>query len=101
VRWRLHEAADAELLEAAKWYDAKESGLGEQFVDEYQKAIERILQSPTRFPKLETVRTKRTIRRCLVKRFPYYVAYEIVGDLVTVLAIAHTKRQPNYWIRHR
>ena len=98
---RVHESAEQELLEGAEWYEDKQSGLGEQFVDEYQLAILRILAAPMSFARLETTRTRRNIRRCFLKRFPYYVAYEIKGDEMVVLAIAHTKRRPNYFLRRR
>jgi len=56
VIWRLHEAAQEELREAALWYE-----------DEQR----------------------------------YYVAYEIVGNEIVVLAVAHTKRRPGYWVGRR
>jgi hypothetical protein len=33
-----------------------------------------------------------------VKVFPYYVAYLIWNDTIWILAIAHSKRSPEYWI---
>jgi plasmid stabilization system protein ParE len=101
VIWHLHQAAQAELREAALWYEDEQRGLGEQFLDEYGQVIERILRAPKRFGKIETVHTRRNIRRCFVKRFPYYVAYEIVGNEIVVLAVAHTKRRPGYWVGRR
>jgi len=38
------------------------------------------------------------VRRCLVNRFPYGVIYGIDGEEVVVIAVAHLKREPNYWI---
>lgn len=32
-----------------------------------------------------------------LRNFPYTVWYEIAGDDVTVLAVAHQRRQPRYW----
>jgi hypothetical protein len=37
------------------------------------------------------------VRRFLLPRFPFAVAYVIRGDDVLVLAIAHTRRRPGYW----
>lgn len=93
---RVHQAAEKELLEGAQWYEDQQPGLGEQFLDEYESAILRILAAPTSFSRMETVRTKRIIRRCLLKRFPYYVAYELLAEEILVMAVAHTKRRPNY-----
>ncbi len=40
---------------------------------------------------------ERTIRRFLLRRFPYVIIYEIVSDEIHILAVAHTKRRPGYW----
>ena len=69
--WRLHQACEFEFRDAALWYEQEQHGLGERFLDEYGQVIERILAAPKRFAKIETVRTRRNIRRCLVNRFPY------------------------------
>jgi len=33
--------------------------------------------------------------------FPYYIAYLIRGDVLWILAIAHSHRQPQYWIERK
>jgi len=38
-----------------------------------------------------------TIRRCLIKRFPYSILYGINVDMIVIIAIAHLHRKPNYW----
>jgi hypothetical protein len=40
------------------------------------------------------------IRRALVERFPYAIAFEAHPDAVFILAVAHAKRRPLYWL-HR
>jgi len=37
-------------------------------------------------------------RHRVLKRFPYSVFYEVMGLTVTVLAIAHHRRKPGYWL---
>ena len=101
MKLRVHDFAEAELLWAARWYEQREPGLGKEFLAEYQSTIERILGAPRRFAKLETTRSRRALRRCFIHRFPYYVGFEIVGDQIHVLSVAHAKRRPNYWIRRR
>ena len=36
-----------------------------------------------------------TIRRCLIKRFPYSILYAINVDMIVI--IAHLQRELNYW----
>jgi len=99
VKLRVLSAAEDELAEGAIWYEDRQAGLGDQLIEEYQDAIMRILAAPGSYARLETTRSRRNLRRCFLKRFPYYVGYELLADEVVVLAVAHTKRRPNYWIR--
>jgi hypothetical protein len=36
-----------------------------------------------------------------LKVFPFYIAYVVEGDLVWVLAVAHNKMRPGYWMKRR
>jgi len=101
VRLCVHPSAERELLHGAKWYEERQTGLGEQFIEEYQAGILRILAAPAAYARIETARTRREIRRCPLNRFPYYLAYETRTDSILILAVAHAKRRPNYWIRRR
>lgn len=41
-------------------------------------------------------------RRCLLQKFPYAIIYSIEPDHIHIIAVAHTKRKPGYWlIRHK
>jgi hypothetical protein len=63
--------------------------------------LEEIEERPERFSRLETIKTKRDIRRGLLRRFPYSVVYEVLPDEVIILAVAHTSRRPRFWIKRR
>jgi hypothetical protein len=32
-----------------------------------------------------------------LKRFPYGIVYQIRGDEISIVAVAHLHRQPGYW----
>ena len=36
-------------------------------------------------------------RRLVVRKFPFSIIYELHGNDVVILAVAHGKRRPNYW----
>ena len=101
MKIELHPEADADAKEAAHWYEDQQIGLGKAFLDRLDEAYRKIKHAPRRFAKLETVKFKAEIRRCLLPRFPYLVIYEMAGDVTHVLAVAHASRRPNYWLKRR
>jgi hypothetical protein len=84
--------ARGELFNTALDYESKEPGLGIRFRIEVSAVIERVLFDPYLW------RERRGgYRRVNLPVFPYYVAYFIRQDTVIVAAVAHAKRNPNYW----
>ena len=80
------------MEEAKLWYETQVKGLGIQFLDELDRAIEAISDKPDTWPAY----THGT-RRFLLRRFPYAVIYVNRENLAYVLALAHLKRKPGYW----
>ena len=88
----LHAEADEEMRAAASFYELQQAGLGEKFLDRLDEAFQSILANPTAYQTL----TDR-YRRRLVARFPYSVVYRAEPHRIFVLAVAHWKREPDYW----
>ncbi len=86
------EAAQSELDDAFEWYEAQQKNLGVQFIGEFNAAIKRISAYPDSYMLIDS-----TIRRCLIKRFPYSILYGINVDMIVIIAVAHLHRKPNYW----
>ncbi len=82
--------AEADLLEAYRWYEDKNPGLGKEFLDCVEAAMDLI----ERHPQLYQIVYK-NIRRALVKRFPYGVFYITEKNRIVVLAVLHAKRDPD------
>jgi plasmid stabilization system protein ParE len=85
--------ATNELADAVEYYENEEAGLGARLwgeVDEYLSWICANATLPRQRPG--------GYRRVNLKVFPYYIAYALRGDSAVVLAIAHSRRQPKYWI---
>jgi plasmid stabilization system protein ParE len=97
MKLRIESAAEAETQEAAEWYERQRPGLGLEFLVAVDEAIQRIGLSPERFPRLETVPDEESVRRHLLKRFPFAIIYEITACEIRIVAVAHTGRRPNYW----
>lgn len=99
MRLDLHPEARAELRSAALWYEERRPGLGDELVAEVFTAFDRIHDHPESYGSWPGTHDRAPlIRRCAIERFPYLVAFQRHGDSVLVLAIAHAKRRPLYWL---
>ena len=91
--------ASAELAEAAAWYDEQRQGLGSAFLDAVEEVLSAVAERPASFPQLERP-SEPLVRRALVQRFPYALVFvELGGGESRVIAVAHAKRDPRYWIQ--
>lgn len=95
---RLSEEAIGELLDAAVWYRVRRPGLESEFLAEVDRVLPLIGSSPASFPRLLDLPQDLVIRRALLPRFPYAVIFIDLGEDVRVLAVAHAKRRPGYWL---
>ena len=86
--------AEADIIEAAVWYEAREHGLGLAFTSEIQAAIQRALLTPLLYLHLREVPH---VRRILVRRFPYRVFYIVRADAVVVFAVLHATQHERHW----
>lgn len=96
VEVRLRPEAELDVAEAALWYEANEPGLGAQFVDQVQATINTIAEQPSAFTTVH-----KSVRRALVRRFPFGVFYQIDKDGVIVIAVLHGSRHPRTWKERR
>ena len=87
-------AAREEFAAAVRWYEQQRSGLGADFFDCVAAATSLIRTHPH----LGTLDPETRTRRVLVHRFPFQVVYLVSDDEITIVAVAHTKRRPGYWI---
>lgn len=86
--------AEADLDEAASWYEERSEGLGVEFMMAVRATMSFVSQNPTLYAILHA-----DLRRAPVARFPYGVLYRFHDDRVTVVAVLHGRRNPSAWIR--
>lgn len=96
---RIGKEAGAEIAGASRWYDREKAGLGLDFLRMVDRAIAQIESVPNSGSPVPGV-SDPAIRRVLVRRFPYHVVYIELPDRLQVLAVAHQRRRPGYWM-HR
>ena len=84
--------AEVELDEATLYYENKVPGLGAQFRDQVERSARQIGRMPLLYAEFRP-----SVRRCVLRRFPYSLVYAVEADYVLVIAVAHHKRRTQYW----
>ena len=98
IRYRLvaEPRADRDVEAAFAWYENERRGLGLELLDELRATYDRIVEGPFKYAMLRA-----SIRRALLRRFPYAVYFAIEGEVVVVVAVLHASRDPAEWQRRR
>lgn len=87
-------AVEADVEAAFEWYEGEEPGLGLEFLDDLRSAYQRILDGPFKYQDLRS-----GIRRALTRRFPYAIYFSIEAEVIVIVAVLHTARDPAEWQR--
>lgn len=89
MRLRYTERAREDLEIAFSWYEEQRYGLGLEFLDCLEAAIETIFQMPQLYAKHHS-----DFRRALLRRFPFAIFYTIEQDEVIVHAVFDNRQDP-------
>lgn len=92
MNFTFHPEARIEFIEAIAYYETCREGLGLRFSREMYATINRVTLGPVAWPRISE-----NTHRCLTRRFPYGVIYEIRDDDILIIAVAHLNREPFYW----
>ncbi len=84
--------AQAEFDEAFDWYEQQQAGLGVDFLMCVAEVLERIESFPEAWEIIFE-----NVRRAVVRKFPYLILYVVEPNQVLVLAVFHSKRDPQIW----
>ncbi len=90
--FRFTPEAEAELTEARQWYSHHRKDLDLEFMQCIEVALSRILSNPYFFPVIY-----RSLRRAVVRRFPFAILYEVTAEEIEIIAVFHSRRNPNVW----
>jgi plasmid stabilization system protein ParE len=91
-RFIVRPLAEADLEQAANWYDEEQAGLGSRFLSDVDQVFGRIDAMPLQFPVVSE-----NIRRALLHTFPYAVYFRETDETIRVLAVLHLRRRPGLW----
>jgi plasmid stabilization system protein ParE len=88
----IRDEAEADIAEAAIWYERRCVGLGAEFLRSLDACLSLISRQPKIFPVVY-----RQARMGLPRKFPYLVIYRDFPDFISVVAVMHGNRHPKRW----
>ena len=94
MSYQFHPEAEAEHLETVAYYETQQAGLGASYLAEFESVLERVCEAPDRYP----MERKPDISRIRLRRFPFTVLFRESDATIVVLAVAHHRRRPSYWL---
>lgn len=92
MAYDFHPDAKQELADAVAYYDNVSRELSDAFIEEVEQTLNRIEKFPEAWPQLS-----KNTRRCRTVSFPYGIVYTIKEQQISVVAVMHLQRKPNYW----
>ena len=92
MRVEYHPAIEKELREIVEYYESRSFGLGNEFLNEFERQVLKIASNPSMWKTVEN-----NIRRVLMNRFPYAIYFHDLGNgTVRVTVVKHQRRHPQY-----
>ena len=67
--------------------------------DAYEDAVRYAQQFPDAGTDLIGPELGRSVRKFPLQGFPFYLVTSVVGETLVVIAVAHAKRKPGYWLQ--
>lgn len=86
---RIGASAERDLLAGFEFYESQSVGLGQYFLDSLIADIDALALYAGMHPK-----PLAGLHRCLSKRFPFAIYYDLSGSTAIVLAVLDCRRNP-------
>jgi toxin ParE1/3/4 len=93
VKLRWVRSARRESVAVFDYYEAIEKRYAREFKEELAAAVEFIRERPERLPVRQN-----GFRRVNLRKYPYHLPYTVYQGAVWIMAVAHNKRRPEYWL---
>ena len=78
-----------DIREIVLWYNSQRMGLEDDFLAKLKEAATSLENDPYKYQVYS-----KEVRSVLVKQFPYRVFYRVSEDLITIVGVFHTSRNP-------
>ncbi len=92
-----HPAIERELREIIEHYNSVSPGLGNEFLNEFERQVLNIASNP-----LQWVEIQDGVRRALLRRFPYMMYFRVVRkELLRITVVKHQRRHPGFGLKRK
>lgn len=88
----VRDEAEADISDAASWYEQRSVGLGTEFIRSIDACISLISRQPEIFPVVY-----RETRIALPRKFPYLIIYRVFPSFISIVGVMHSRRHPSQW----
>ena len=82
-----------EVLDAFRHYQREQKGLGQEFRAELKTTLDRIRRMPSIVAPIHA-----DVRFAKTNRFPYVIYYRDLKEVILVIAVLHSSRDPQAWM---
>jgi hypothetical protein len=91
-----HVSLLADLAETTAWYNNEQPGLGDEFIEDFERTLAFITSQPTMYQQVSV-----TFRQAVLKRFPFSIYYSFEDGHIYILACLHNARERNRILKER
>jgi plasmid stabilization system protein ParE len=89
--------AESEFEKATTWYRDRDPRVADRFAAEARNTLQRIESFPQIGGRVPGV-PDRNVRHMPIRTFPYYIVFVDLGERLEVIAFAHNRRRPGYFM---
>ena len=89
----LTKKAQNDLDVAYQWHENQEPGLGKKFIRSVDVKIAELNRQPLYYQVVQGEQ----VRRALINTFPFSIYFVSEEEQITIFAILHQRRSPEYW----
>lgn len=94
MNYEIHSGAEEDYQVALVYYGARSGQSKLRFESEYESLVRRICDAP----RMYAVVAPPDIRQARMRHFPYSVLFRETADGINIIAVAHSRRKPGYWL---
>ena len=83
--------AQSDIEDGYGWYEKRQPGLGQRFIEELDIAFSRLVENPASYQEVMP-----QVRRAVTHTFPYLVFFTFNSQAVHILVVVPAAQDPNF-----